>query len=195
MVSLDEFVKAKLHTENRMLIADCARGFGYHHYKRGDCILESEEKIPALYYLASDGIVRRVYHTVNGKEITDGIYCGVGTCVMPGAKLAEPSRVELQALTDVRLLELPMAELHRLQQKYPETRRLVEDAVMEYWRMQVEIKRMRYEYDATGRYQWFCKTFPQAAGRVMYKHVATFLDMTPVQLSRVRRQIVKQEAK
>lgn len=193
MNSLDEFVREKLHTDNKALIMDSVRSLEYHRYKKGDCILESGEEIPAIYFLVSDGVLRSVYHTVNGKEITDSVYCGWGTCAMPGSDLSKPSRVELEALTDVRLLELPLAKLHRLEQKYPEARCIMRDAAEEYWKRQLELKRVRYERDAAGRYRWFCQTYPEAVGRMMIKHIATFLDMTPVQLSRIRRQLAEKQ--
>ena len=66
------------------------------------------------------------------------------------------------------------------------------EALTECWLDQWEMKRIRYEYAAKERYLWFCRTHPGAADRMMNKHIASFLDMSPVSLSRIRKQLAQE---
>ena len=63
------------------------------------------------------------------------------------------------------------------------------EVLTECWLEQRELKRIRYEYDAKDRYLWFRRTHPGAAEQMMNKHIASYLDMSPVSLSRIRRQL------
>ena len=40
-----------------------------------------------------------------------------------------------------------------------------------------------------GRYQWFLKKYPGLIDEVSNKHIASFLGMTPVTLSRLRQKL------
>lgn len=63
--------------------------------------------------------------------------------------------------------------------------RFLISALNEHWKL----KQVLVQYSAIQRYQWFMKEYPGLIDRVSNKHIASFLGMTPVTLSRLRRVI------
>ena len=57
------------------------------------------------------------------------------------------------------------------------------DALRRLW----EVKAAMYQYDAMERYRWFMQAYPNLCSHVSGKHIASFLGMTQVTLSRLRR--------
>lgn len=185
------FLEEKLQTEDQTLISAAIRLMSWCHYKRGDLIVKEGEPITDYRFLASEGVIRCVYHTAKGKEITECIVSKVGNCMMPSAVLDAPSPIDMEALTDVDIVAFSIQAVAELEMKYPEILRMENRALTECWLEQWEMKRIRYECDALERYRWFCETYPGVSGKIKDKHIASFLDMTPVTLSRVRRQLTE----
>lgn len=189
MVIVDEFLAERLHTNNQELITEAINCMKYYTYAKGEFIVKTGEPISMYRFLASEGLVRCIYHTEKGKEITECVVSKVGNCIMPSAVLDEPSPIDMEALSNVEIIAFPIDAVRRLEEKYPEILRMEIEALTECWLEQWEMKRIRYEYDAKDRYLWFCKTHPGAAEQMMNKHIASFLDMSPVSLSRIRKQL------
>ena len=192
MLIVDEFLAKKLHTNNPELIAAGIRCMKYFSYAKGEFIVKTGEPISMYRFLATDGLVSCIYHTEKGKEITECVVSQLGNCIMPSAVLDQPSPIDMEALTDVGIIAFPIDEVRKLEEQYPEVLRMENEALTECWLDQWEMKRIRYEYDAKERYLWFCRTHPGAADRMMNKHIASFLDMSPVSLSRIRKQLAQE---
>ena len=164
---VDEFLAEKLRTNNPELIAAGIRCMKYFSYAKGEVIVKTGEPISMYRFLAKEGLVRFIYHTVKGKEITECVVSQVGNCIMPSAVLDKPSPIDMEALTDVGIIAFPIDAVRNLEEQYPEVLRMENEALTECWREQWEMKRVRYEYDAKKRYLWFCRTHPGAADRMM----------------------------
>ncbi len=186
---VDEFLAEKLHTNNPELIAAGIRCMKYFSYAKGEIIVRTGAPISMYLFLATEGLIRGIYHTEKGKEITECVVSQTGNCIMPSAVLDKPSPVDIEALTNVGIIAFPFDAVRKLEEQYPEVLRMENEVLTECWREQWEMKRIRYEYDAKERYLWFCRTHPGAADRMMNKHIASFLDMSPVSLSRIRKQL------
>lgn len=195
MLIVDEFLTEKLHTNKQELIADAICCMKYVTYTKGELIVKLGEPISMYRFLATNGVVRGIYHTETGKEITECVVSEAGKSVMPSAILNAPSPVDMEALTDVGIIAFPVKVIQKLEEKYPEVLRMENETLTECWLEQWEMKRVRYEYDAKARYLWFCRTHPGAAGQMMNKHIASYLDMSPVSLSRIKRQLAEEQRK
>lgn len=57
------------------------------------------------------------------------------------------------------------------------------------WNMHLELKRIGSQYDAMKRYLWFLEKYPGLIDAVNNKYIASYLNMTPVTLSRLRRKL------
>ena len=65
---------------------------------------------------------------------------------------------------------------------------MLQDSLKEHWENKIALG----QYSAIARYQWFLKTYPGIIDRVPHRYVASFLGMTPVSLSRIRRELREQ---
>lgn len=191
MFTVADFLADKLHTKNQELIAEGMKLMQFYRYSKGEFIVKTGEPIGMYRFLASEGVVRCIYHTARGKEITECIVSKVGNCIMPSAVLDAPSPIDMEALTDVQIIAFPIEGVKKLEKRFPEVLVMENEALTECWLEQWEMKRVRYEYDATERYQWFCNNYPGVADKMLNKHIASFLDMSPVSLSRIRRQLAE----
>lgn len=84
MFTVADFLADKLHTRNQELIAEGMKLMQFYHYSKGEFIVKTGEPIGMYRFLASEGVVRCIYHTARGKEITECIVskvyaqCGAG---------------------------------------------------------------------------------------------------------------------
>lgn len=135
----------------------------------------------------TDGILRGFFSGVNGKEITDcfGYQCGTPAmaCLMDGT----PALFSIEALTDCSFLQIETVALFDMMQKETELlwvyNRLLQMSLYNH-RM---IKVMVCQHTAMESYQWFLQAYPGLIDKVNNKHIASFLGITPVTLSRLRR--------
>lgn len=133
---VDEFLAEKLHTNNPELIAAEIRCMKYFSYAKGEIIVKTREPISMFRFLATEGLVRCIYHTEKGKEITECIVSQVGSCIMPSAVLDEPSPIDMEALTNVRIIAFPIDAVRKLEETCPEILRMENEALTERWREQ-----------------------------------------------------------
>ena len=189
MLIINEFLAERLHTNDQELITEAISCMKYFTYAKGELITKTGDPICMYTFLAANGLVRSIYHTATGKEITECVVSEAGRCIMPSAILDEAAPVDMEALTNVEVIAFPIDAIRKLEEKYPEILRMENELLTECWLEQREMKRIRYEYDAKDRYLWFRRTHPGAAEQMMNKHIASYLDMSPVSLSRIRRQL------
>ena len=169
-------------------VCGCATTFTV---KRGELLLREGDPVYDAFFLVS-GVFRGYFLDANGKEITDCLVYRSGTPLMACLELNEVSCTSVMALSGGVCLSVPVAELMPLLKQYPELlelyNRFLIDSLHYHWKM----KTMLYQYTAMQRYQWFCETHPGLIDLVGGKYVASFLNMTPVTLSRLRRELREQ---
>lgn len=154
-----------------------------------------EEGMPAghITFLLK-GILRGFYVDENGHEITDCFVTHHGTAVMSNFGLEEANAVSIEAAVESEVLRIPAVDSMELLNESKECLQLYVRMVQQSFRRHWEIKGVITQYPALERYQWFLRTFPGLIGRVNNRHVASFLGMTPVTLSRIRRAIREESA-
>ena len=99
----------------------------------------------------------------------------------------EPCQYYIQALEPSKLM---LADYHQLSEygyNNPEWLRLEIKMIQ-----RVFVKNARHEArlllgNAEQRYKWFCKEYPELLERLPQYHIASFLGITPVSLSRLRK--------
>lgn len=154
--------------------------------KRREVLVEAGTRQREVVFVL-EGILRGYFLDMNGKEITDcfGIQCG--TPAMSSFTLDSPSSISIEALTDCRVLCIPTDEAVRLIGQNMEAmglyNRLLQQASQVHW----EIKTMLCQHNAMERYQWFLRAYPGLINQISNKYIASFLGITPVTLSRLRR--------
>ncbi len=161
------------------------------HLPRGQRLLRMDEQQSCIHFLI-DGILRGFVVDENGKDITDCFIHKPGDVIVGCGSLEAPSHVSIQGITDCQILTLPLEflveemENPQLLQSYNIQ---LSQALERHW----ELKMMLYRCSAMERYQWFRSHYPDLENHISGKHLASFLGITPVTLSRLRRQL-KEEA-
>ena len=146
-----------------------------------------EGEVPYHAAFLISGIVRGYLVDANGREITDCFCYRPGDPVVPGVPLGAPAGLNVETLAVTELLCIPMQTVGELMHQYEELWVVYGRLLVRAYNEHLSSKNMLYKHSARERYQWFLDNYPGIVGRVSNKHVASFLDMNPVTLSRLRR--------
>lgn len=154
-------------------------------FRKGETILKSGDVCRNIYYI-DRGLIRQYYYKYD-KEVTEhlGEDHTIFMCIESLFK-EEPSKIEVEALEATVLFALPKVDLERvalhnvnIQLLY---RKILEESLII---SQVHADLVRFE-TAQNRYKRMCKLMPQVVLRAPLVYIASYLQMTPETLSRVR---------
>lgn len=157
--------------------------------KKGDYFITAGETATEIGFL-EHGIVRAFYQNPEGIEYNKHFF--TNPCFIGGyASLIThtPNQINQQALTDCSMLVARYTEVESLYENSPDieraARKLAEQFFVQKERKEIEIVLL----DAEKRYQIFQKDFPQLEQQIPQYQIASYLGVTPTQLSRIRRKI------
>ena len=158
-------------------------------FAKGETVIKEGDVCRNIMYI-DKGMVRQFYYK-NGKPVTE--YLAVeGTIVMCIESLfkEEPTHQQVEALENSHIFCLPKARLEEvalhcvnIQILY---RKILEESLII---SQIHADLVRFE-SAENRYKRMCKMMPQVALRAPLNYIASYLQMTPETLSRVRAAVV-----
>lgn len=153
---------------------------------KGGHFLRAGERPESLAFLAS-GIMRLYYLGENGDEFTKSFCTAVDLVAAYSALLrSEASRLSIEAIEDSTLLVLPYCTYRILADGRAcwETldRRIAEELFVKKERREAEL----LLDDAAARYANFLSAYPGLEDRILQRHVASYLGISPVSLSRIR---------
>ena len=156
-------------------------------YAKGEMILKEGEICESIYYI-DKGLIRQFYYK-NEKELTEHIGADgeIFMCIESLFK-EEPTKPQVEALEPTIVYLSPKRELEHvalhnvnIQILY---RKILEESLII---SQVHADLLRFE-TAQNRYLRLCKMKPQVVLRAPLVYIASYLQMTPETLSRVRAQ-------
>ena len=154
-------------------------------YGKGEMILSEGEVCRGISYIEK-GLVRQFYHKI-GKEVTEhlGVDHTIFMCIESLFK-EEPTRLQVEALEATLVYILPKSKLEaaairnvNIQMLY---RKILEESLIQ---SQVHADLMRFE-TAPNKYKRLCELSPQVVLRAPLTYIASYLQMTPETLSRIR---------
>ena len=154
-------------------------------FQKGDTILEEGKVCRALYFVEK-GMVRQYYYK-NKKDVTEhfSFEGRIVFCIESFLK-QEPSRLIVEALENSVLYAIPRDELTGLMMHNQEMemlyRKILEHVAIS---SQEHADSQRFE-NAAERYERLLREKPEIILRAPMVHIASFLQMTPETLSRVR---------
>lgn len=154
-------------------------------FQKGDIVLPEGEMCRAMYFV-DKGMVRQYYYK-NGKDVTEHFSFEGRICFCIESFLKqEPSRLIVEALENTMLYAIPYEAWHIQMQQNQEMemlyRKILEHALIS---SQEHADSQRFE-NAAERYARLLQTKPEIILRAPMLHIASFLQMTPETLSRVR---------
>jgi len=161
-------------------------------FHKGEMILKEGDVADAIYWVVK-GLIRQFYFK-NGKEVTEFMAAENTMCMSIESLFKEaPSLQQIQAIEPTIIFALPKARLEReavrnvnIQMLY---RKILEESLI---LSQIRADMLRFE-SAPERYAKLVKRAPQLVLRAPLVYVASYLQMTPETLSRVRAAALQEE--
>jgi CRP-like cAMP-binding protein len=154
---------------------------------KGDYFIKEGEQAKQIGFLKS-GIIRAFYRNNKGLEYNKHFF--VAHTIVGGYSslvTSTPNKIIQQTLSECKLLVANYAEIINLYNLFPDFervgRRLAELYFVNKEQREVEIVLL----DADERYLIFRKEYPQLEQQIPQYHIASYLGITPTQLSRIRR--------
>ncbi len=132
-----------------------------------------------------DGVFRGFLADANGKDITDCLVFQAGMPLTPGPDMESPAQISIEALERSRALCIPISQINRMMAEYGQIGEIYQKFLQVTMQMHWELKQISYQYTAMQRYEWFLQHYPGMIDRIGHKYIASFLNMTPVTLSRL----------
>jgi CRP-like cAMP-binding protein len=148
--------------------------------------VDSNEMASEIAFLES-GIVRAYFINREGKEYNKQFFVapstiGAYTSLLTGT----PNQIPQQAMTDCVIWTLKYDEITSRYDACPDLERLAR-RIAEHYFLEKEKKELEIVLlNATERYQIFQNEFPGIEQHIAQYHVASYLGITPIQLSRIR---------
>ena len=162
----------------------------YTKIKKGDTIARAGEKATNIHLLVA-GVMRAYYYDEAGKQYNKKLFVansfvGALTSLIVDA----PSQMTYQALSDCKLFEIDFVKFKALCKTEIEISNLycktLEFIFIQYERRNLELMSL----DATERYLKLKERIPDIDDLIPQFHIASYLNVTPVQLSRIRKKMV-----
>ncbi|MBO5185676.1 MAG: Crp/Fnr family transcriptional regulator [Prevotella sp.] len=154
-------------------------------FQKGEKILVKGETCTHIYWIVK-GLVRLFYHK-NGKDVTE--HMAVENHIVMSIESLfkeEPTALEIVALEPTVIYAMPRPLLEQVAMKSVNIqilyRKILEESLIE---SQIHADLLRFE-TAQDRYTKLVKRHPQLVLRAPLVYIASYLQMTPETLSRVR---------
>ncbi|CAM1357859.1 conserved hypothetical protein [Tenacibaculum sediminilitoris] len=146
---------------------------------------------PTNFYILKTGIIISYHIDSKGKEHTKTIYTPVITSGNLGALIKkEPSKLIYKCLTDCEVLECNYHKFYELSLEYQEIS-IFHYKVLQNIYIREESKILDLQMlDATQRYEKLQEKLPGIDNLINQYHIASYLNITPVQLSRIRKNLI-----
>ncbi|WP_299123990.1 Crp/Fnr family transcriptional regulator [uncultured Tenacibaculum sp.] len=143
---------------------------------------------PTNFYILKSGVVRSFLIDEKGKEYTKTIFVPITTTGNLGALITNtPSNLVYECLTDCEVLECNYQSFYNLSLKHHDLS-IFHYKVLEHIYMREEAKILELSIlDASQRYEKLKKRLPNIDNLINQYHIASYLNITPVQLSRIKK--------
>lgn len=149
--------------------------------------LATEGEFAKKLAFVKSGVLRAYYRSPKGEEFNKIFFAnpaivGAYSSLITG----QQNMINIQCLTDCELLQTDFARILALYDAHPTVERLNRVIAEDFF-----VKKERREMslvmnDASERYAMFQQEFPELENQVAQYHVASYLGITPTQLSRIR---------
>ena len=157
--------------------------------KKGDYFISDGQTAKEIGFLES-GIIRAFYRSDEAIEYNKHFFINPSFIGGYASLITKtPNQINQQALTDCKLQVALYDKIQNLYQTCPDLERagriLAEQFFVQKEQREIEIVLL----EADKRYQIFQKDFPELEQQIPQYHIASYLGITPTQLSRIRRKL------
>ena len=153
-------------------------------------VLAKIGEMPVNFFILKKGIVRSYYTDEKGKEYIRNIFTPVKTTGALGALISgKPSRLYYDCLSDCEAYVINFKDFKKLANSDKHISNLY-SKVLEIIFLLLESKIYDLSVlNATERYLKLKRQIPDIENLIPQYHIASYLNITPVQLSRIRKEI------
>ena len=157
-------------------------------YKKGECFVELGQ-VPAKVGFVLEGLFSQGYISESGGTTIKYFFPEGRFAASVGAMLSgKPSELSIVALEDSKVLSYDFAEFKKLTEGHRDIAAFYIRYMERHWIVEKEPLEISFRYDnAFKRYQNFLGEFPGLASRLKKYQIASYLGITPTQLSRLLR--------
>ncbi|MGB0369463.1 MAG: Crp/Fnr family transcriptional regulator [Flavobacteriales bacterium] len=164
------------------------------HFEVGDLFIEAGETT-YNFALVVNGMLRN-YHSVEGYDDKTVVFSVEGQSAMSSATvfMGQPSTDTIEAVEDTSLLVFNFQDVKALSQENPRIAQIINENLVQ--RLVENIARV-HDFvlrSPEERYVRFADENPALLERVQQKHLASFLGITPISLSRIKARLLKKSA-
>lgn len=152
--------------------------------RMGDC--------PSQYYYLYKGLCRQYYLDAEGNDVTRGFAIEGEFCCTECHIQSEKSSYIVETLEECDTLVFRFEDLDRLRNS-PYMKDVYIGALEKLLRQRMYREASFMMESALDRYRTFCRNYPNYEARVRQVYLASYLAMTPENLSRVRRTLKNEE--
>jgi len=147
-------------------------------------------EVPSKLYLLRSGIIRCYLSTESGKEFNKNFYLPTSFVASLTALIKRtPSIFVFETITECKIYEIDYEKFMKLCEKKPSVNelysRVLEVVYIKYEKRLVEL----ISLDAKDRYKELQSQIPNLDELIPQYHIASYLGITAVQLSRIRKKL------
>jgi len=159
--------------------------------KKGVFFIEEGQVAKEIGFLYQ-GIIRGFYRNADGFEynkhfFTNPSFVGGYASLITNT----PNQISQQALSDCQLWVANFEEFSRLYLSCPDLERAARILAERFFVQKEQREIELVVLDADQRYRLFQQQFPQLENQIAQYHIASYLGITPTQLSRIRRKLAQ----
>lgn len=141
-----------------------------------------------IYFIVNGAL--RIYYIKDGNDITESFEFENNIVARVESLFSgQPSKKAIQAIEKTKIIAIPADQLFRLYDLYPDIERLFRKIFEDAHVKTINRLESIQFHTAEERYIKLLKENPKIIQRIPLKHIASFLGITPVSLSRIRAQI------
>ena len=165
-------------------LADMGKHMSIH---KGDYFI-MKGQVPRKFAFVESGLFRYYYSNDKGTQFTKGFFPEYRFLSSYSAMIQEtPSHFTIEALEDSKILVFDYAQWQQLCEGHPSWTRFLLKLIEFAFTKKETREREFLLYDAETRYRQFLENFPGLEGRVKQHIIASYLGITSVALSRIRK--------
>ncbi len=161
------------------------------HYKKS-ALIYTAGRTPTAVHFVLEGFGRSFYTKPNGEEINKSFVLDDGLGVINSLKssaMQEPTEFSAQALSNMVCSSIDFNDYYLLVTTYVSWRRLYINYLTAFaLRNEARVAEFLL-YDASERYQNFLKEYGENEAMIPNYHIASYLGITEVSLSRIRKKL------
>lgn len=152
--------------------------------EKGQLYAKSGDRVKYISFLLS-GIIR-IYHLDNQGNEWNKAFIEANAFLLSNINIEDKSQVYFEALTDCKILKVPITLFVESLKNYPALQKVYQYELGELFKRKSAREVSFMELTAKERYLKFKQSFPHLLNKIPQYHIASYLGITPTQLSRIK---------